>query len=98
MRGSLVALLILAVTPGAGWTREAPARGLDIYFIDTEGGAATLLVSPAGEYPLCVDRPSKAYCLDNHADRSVAAAAKMGKLHVHQLRVSRVPSRLDGPG
>jgi hypothetical protein len=27
---------------------DAP-RGLDIYFIDTEGGAATLLVTPAGE-------------------------------------------------
>src|SRR5262245_31564493 len=27
----------------------APARALDIYFIDTEGGAATLIVTPAGE-------------------------------------------------
>jgi beta-lactamase superfamily II metal-dependent hydrolase len=26
-----------------------PIRGLDIYFIDTEGGAATLIVTPAGE-------------------------------------------------
>jgi beta-lactamase superfamily II metal-dependent hydrolase len=26
-----------------------PARGLDVYFIDTEGGAATLIVTPAGE-------------------------------------------------
>lgn len=26
-----------------------PARGLDIFFIDTEGGAATLLVTPTGE-------------------------------------------------
>src|SRR5437762_12394375 len=24
-------------------------RGLDIYFVDTEGGAATLIVTPAGE-------------------------------------------------
>src|SRR5215475_12395303 len=28
---------------------DEPARGLDIYYIDTEGGAATLLVTPAGE-------------------------------------------------
>jgi len=28
---------------------DEPPRGLDIYFIDTEGGAATLLVTPAGE-------------------------------------------------
>lgn len=27
----------------------APAKGLNIYFIDTEGGAATLIVTPAGE-------------------------------------------------
>jgi beta-lactamase superfamily II metal-dependent hydrolase len=26
-----------------------PARGVDLYFIDTEGGAATLMVTPAGE-------------------------------------------------
>ncbi|MBY0526086.1 MAG: MBL fold metallo-hydrolase [Gemmataceae bacterium] len=35
------------------WAGFAPAadapRGLDIYFIDTEGGAATLIVTPAGE-------------------------------------------------
>src|SRR5436189_4353579 len=29
--------------------RVAPKRGLDIFFIDTEGGAATLLVTPTGE-------------------------------------------------
>ncbi len=28
---------------------EQRARGLEIYFIDTEGGAATLIVTPAGE-------------------------------------------------
>jgi len=27
----------------------APPKGLSIYFIDTEGGAATLIVTPAGE-------------------------------------------------
>src|SRR5262245_26630933 len=27
----------------------SPVRALDIYFIDTEGGAATLIVTPAGE-------------------------------------------------
>jgi competence protein ComEC len=30
------------------WSAE-PVRGLDICFIDTEGGAATLIVTPAGE-------------------------------------------------
>src|SRR5260370_23187688 len=40
--------LCLFFSPGARAADETP-RGLDIYFIDTEGGAATLLVTPAGE-------------------------------------------------
>ncbi len=44
----LVIVLVVALsflTAGA----SDPAKGLDIYFIDTEGGAATLIVTPAGE-------------------------------------------------
>jgi beta-lactamase superfamily II metal-dependent hydrolase len=33
----------------ASWSTAAEPRGLDIHFIDTEGGAATLIVTPAGE-------------------------------------------------
>src|SRR5258708_1533968 len=42
----LVTTLLLATSssPAAETT-----RGLDIHFIDTEGGAATLIVTPAGE-------------------------------------------------
>src|SRR5260370_24168622 len=40
------ALLILIAVPVLD---AAPPRGLDIYFIDTEGGAATLIVTPTGE-------------------------------------------------
>src|SRR5947207_660097 len=32
----------------------APVRALDIHFVDTEGGAATLIVTPAGE-PILID-------------------------------------------
>jgi beta-lactamase superfamily II metal-dependent hydrolase len=46
MRWLIAALLILC--PLAACAGE-PARGLDVYFIDTEGGAATLIVTPAGE-------------------------------------------------
>src|SRR6516225_9165664 len=38
--------LLLGPVPGRA---DEPARGLDIYFIDTEGGAATLIVTPARE-------------------------------------------------
>ncbi len=43
----LAAALLLTLAPTA--RAAEPARGLDIHFIDVEGGAATLLVTPAGE-------------------------------------------------
>src|SRR5215510_4322880 len=46
---SLSVLSILLSVFGASPLAAAPARGLDVYFIDTEGGAATLIVTPAGE-------------------------------------------------
>lgn len=44
----LAAVLCLGLTPLTTPSADPP-RGLDIYFIDTEGGAATLVVTPAGE-------------------------------------------------
>src|SRR5260370_15790157 len=38
-------ILVTLTLPAAA----APPKGLSIYFIDTEGGAATLIVTPAGE-------------------------------------------------
>src|SRR5262245_56330276 len=46
---SLSLLSVLLFAFGASPLAAAPARGLDIHFIDTEGGAATLIVTPAGE-------------------------------------------------
>jgi competence protein ComEC len=48
----LVALVLLAPAPAPGVSQQrSTGRGdtLDIYFIDTEGGQATLYVSPSGE-------------------------------------------------
>lgn len=47
-------LLALAVTAAGGAAAipgrtQTPPRPLDIYFVDVEGGAATLMVTPAGE-------------------------------------------------
>ncbi len=47
-RWLLLTLLAGALGPFAGQAAESP-RGLDIYYVDTEGGAATLIVTPAGE-------------------------------------------------
>jgi beta-lactamase superfamily II metal-dependent hydrolase len=45
-RTGLLSAVMLALTMSVC---TAQGRGLDIYFIDTEGGAATLIVTPAGE-------------------------------------------------
>jgi beta-lactamase superfamily II metal-dependent hydrolase len=47
-RWLLAALLACSLCPALGLAEEK-SRGLDIYFVDTEGGAATLVVTPAGE-------------------------------------------------
>ena len=48
---SLLMGLALFLTPGVTLRAQAPAAGktLDIYFVDTEGGQATLYVSPSGQ-------------------------------------------------
>jgi beta-lactamase superfamily II metal-dependent hydrolase len=43
-----VAALVWSLIPAPGFAVEKP-RGLDIYFVDTNGGAATLIVTPSGE-------------------------------------------------
>jgi competence protein ComEC len=48
LRWQLTTVVALTLFLGFGRAEEAP-RGLDIYFVDTEGGAATLVVTPAGE-------------------------------------------------
>src|SRR2546422_1202176 len=47
MRARIVALTVLILALSLPAT--AQKRGLDVYFVDTEGGAATLIVTPAGE-------------------------------------------------
>ncbi len=41
-------LTIVLATASYGWAGEKDGR-LDIYWVDVEGGAATLIVTPAGE-------------------------------------------------
>src|SRR5262249_43983476 len=45
----LIVLLIIAAGAGAAQKSETTRRTLDIFYIDVEGGAATLIVTPAGE-------------------------------------------------
>src|SRR5262249_982567 len=45
----LIVLLITMTSAGAVQKSETTRRTLDIFYIDVEGGAATLIVTPAGE-------------------------------------------------
>ncbi len=81
MRTIMAAALAVAFAWGAAFAQNAPSsaastpRPLDIYWIDTEGGAATLIVSPTGE-SLLVDAgyPDG----DRDAKRIMAAAQAAG--------------------
>src|SRR3954464_7319343 len=78
-RLSLAALLL------AGPARAADDRpGLDIHFIDTEGGAATLIVTPAGESVLidCGNPGSR------DAERVHKAATQAGLKQIDHLIVT----------
>ena len=66
----IVALVILSWT--VAWA--GPGKGLDVYFIDVEGGQSTLFVSPSGE-SLLVDT---GWPGTRDADRIVGVAKQAG--------------------
>src|SRR5262249_43130578 len=78
-----VATLALAVSGPV--PAQQPSGKLNMTFIDTEGGAATLLVSPSGE-SLLIDTgyPDG----DRDAKRIVAAAQKAGLTKIDHLVIS----------
>ncbi len=69
-------LLALAVAFLASYeiARTQPPKDLDVYFVDVEGGQATLVVSPSGQSML-IDAGSPG---DRDADRIVAVAKQAG--------------------
>ncbi|MFL5338893.1 MAG: ComEC/Rec2 family competence protein [Gemmataceae bacterium] len=72
MKRLLFAATLLLVAAAA----RAESRGLDIYFIDTEGGAATLIVTPTGESVLIDSgNPGK-----RDAERIFKVASEQAKL------------------
>src|SRR5678815_1568812 len=85
----LIAILVLA-------NATTKARTLDVYFIDVEGGAATLIVTPAGE-SLLVD---SGFPLQRDADRIIHVVRDVAKLkqidhylttHWHRDHVGGIP-------
>lgn len=88
LAGAVLSVLALMVT-GAGGTRAAPAPQtgkLQIYWIDVEGGASTLFVSPTGE-SLLFDT-GYAGNGDRDAKRIYAAAQRAGLKKIDHLIIS----------
>src|SRR6202162_5835590 len=77
---------------------SAASRNLEIYWIDAEGGAATLIVAPSGESML-VDTANRAPD-DRDAKRILAAAQKAGlqkidillTTHFHSDHIGAMPA------
>src|SRR5262245_9714833 len=82
--GAVVALALASAGLNPG-TPNAQTRNLDIHWIDTEGGAATLIVSPGGESLLIDTGYPDA---DRDAKRILAAAQKAGISKIDHVLIS----------
>src|ERR1035441_2730885 len=93
IRKSLIVFALLATT-----ALFAASRNLEIYWIDAEGGAATLIVSPSGQSML-VDTANRAPD-DRDAKRIMAAIQQAGlkkidillTTHFHSDHIGAMPA------
>ena len=69
-------LFLLAALTLAAATARAQSRNLDIYWIDVEGGGATLIISPSGESLLF----DSGWEVDDRDAKRIAATAKQAGL------------------
>jgi competence protein ComEC len=81
MRKRLPFLVLAAVILSWAIAWAAPGKGLDVYFIDVEGGQSTLFVSPSGE-SLLIDT---GWPGSRDADRIVGVAKQAGISQIDYL-------------
>src|SRR2546425_1102368 len=86
----VVLLFVLPLSPAPA---AAQGRNLDIYWVDTEGGAATLVVSPSGE-SLLVDAGWEVG--DRDATRIASAAADRTRCAPTPSASRRILRRISG--
>lgn len=102
MRSVLVVILYACVLASLPCAAAPAPKPLQIYFIDVEGGQATLVVSPSGQ-SLLIDTGWPGY-EGRDADRIVATAHAAGVkqidyvliTHYHRDHVGGVPQLVDG--
>lgn len=104
MRQALIAAVCLSVLAlvQSSQAKQTTPKPLQIYFIDVEGGQATLLVSPSGQ-SLLIDTGWSGY-EGRDSDRIVAAAHQAGIkqidyvliTHYHRDHVGGVPQLVEG--
>src|SRR5436309_7395890 len=102
MRRILISAFCFCVLGSNVLHAAAAAKPLQIYFVDVEGGQATLIVSPSGQ-SLLIDTGWSGYD-GRDADRIVSAAHQAGIDHIdyvlithyHRDHVGGVPQLADG--
>jgi hypothetical protein len=84
MRVTLAVVLLATAAGSAPAMAAPPARGLQVEWVDVEGGAATLIVTPAGESVL-IDTGWEGA---RDADRIRAAATRAGVARIDHLVIT----------